>query len=119
MTRLYEDAYDENPHPERTGFKNFTWTDEAIKEWQPAWDALWRIGLKWEWQNSDKYARQYGDEFNLFACYNDAVRLDTVIPLPGREIILDMHDHLLDLPTDDPQVDEATNLLRKWINKYA
>jgi hypothetical protein len=118
VTRLYEASADENPYPERAGFKNFTWTDEAMGDWEEVWTTLWRIGIKWEWQNSDRYARRYGDTFNLFACHNDAVRLDMALPLPGLDVIIAMREHLLDLPTDDCRVDEATNLIRKWIEKY-
>ena len=100
------------------GFSNFTWTDEAIDSWEKVWGSLWRIGIKWEWQNSDRYARRYGDTFKLFGVHNDAVRLDMAIPLPGREIILEIHEYLLDLPTDDSRVNEATNLIRKWIRDY-
>ena len=39
------------------------------------------------------------------------------LPLPGREIILEIHEYLLDLPTDDFYVDQATNLIRKWITR--
>ena len=102
----------------RHGFSNFTWTDEVIDNWERVWRALWRIGIKWEWQNCDRYARKRGQIYNLFACHDDAHRLDMAIPLPGLEVILGMHEYLLDLPTDDHQVDEATNLIRKWINKY-
>ena len=115
MTRLREGTEDLNPYPERQGFRNFTWTQKAIKEWEPVWHALWHIGVKWEWQNSDRYARRRGDIYNLFACHDDALRLDMAIPLPGYEIVLAMHEYLLDLPTDDFYVDEATNLIRKWI----
>tara|TARA_Y100000296_G_C5127522_1_gene233695 strand:+ start:478 stop:822 length:345 start_codon:yes stop_codon:yes gene_type:complete len=104
-------------HP-RHGFSNFTWTNEAIDAWEGVWTVLWRIGIKWEWQNTDRYARRYGDTFNLFAVHNDAVRLDMALPLPNRDIILEMHEYLLDLPTDDYYVDEATNLIRKWIQEY-
>ena len=50
--------------------------------------------------------------------HNDAMRLDMTIPMPGRKVILEMHEHLLDLATDDPHVDRATNLIRKWIANY-
>tara|TARA_R110002020_G_scaffold53430_5_gene149534 strand:- start:1196 stop:1564 length:369 start_codon:yes stop_codon:yes gene_type:complete len=105
--------------PKQQAFRNFTWSVKAIKDWEWAWGALWRIGIKWEWQNSDRYARRYGDTYNLFAVHNDAERLDMAIPLPSPEIILQMHEYLLDLPTDDHMVDEATNLIRKWIRTYA
>ena len=100
------------------GFSNFTWTNEAIDDWEEVWTSLWRVGVKWEWQNTDRYARRYGDKFKLFSVHDDAVRLDMAVPLPNRDIILEMHEYLLDLPTDDFCVDEATNLIRKWIKKY-
>jgi hypothetical protein len=104
--------------PKRSGFKNFTWTDNAIREWDTVWSALWRIGVKWEWQNSDRYARCNGKTYTRFAVYNDADRLAGTVPLPGHNAILAMHDYLLDLPTDDFRVDHATNLIRKWIKNY-
>ena len=118
MTRLYEGMGDEDPYPGRHGFRNFTWTPAAVAEWEPVWDSLWRLGIKWEWQNSDRYARRRGEIHNLFSCHNDAMRLDMAIPLPGVEVILGIHEYLLDLPTEDHQVDEATNLIRKWIKNY-
>ena len=102
----------------RQGFSNFTWTTEAIDRRETVWSALWKIGIKWEWQNRDPYARRRGEIFNVFAVHDDAVRLDMAFPLPGREIILEIHEYLLDLPTDDFYVDEATNLIRKWIRDY-
>tara|TARA_R110000824_G_scaffold102639_5_gene244150 strand:- start:1268 stop:1615 length:348 start_codon:yes stop_codon:yes gene_type:complete len=100
------------------GFSNFTWTSEAIDSWERVWGALWKIGIKWEWQNRDPYARRRGEIFNIFAVHDDAIRLDMALPLPGREIILEIHEYLLDLPTDDFYVDQATNLIRKWIKEY-
>ena len=67
MTRLYEDSIDDNPYPDRTALRNFTWTPEAISDWEEIWHELWHLGYKWEWQNSDRYARRYGDTFSLFA----------------------------------------------------
>lgn len=100
-------------------FRNFTWTQSAIKDWEEVWHSLWKMGFMWEWQNSDRYARKRGDIYNLFAVHNDPERLDMAIPLPGLSVILEMHEYLLDLPTDDPEADRATNLIRKWIRKYA
>ena len=115
---LHAEFTDGDPYPGRYGFKNFTWTPPALNDWEEVWDSLWRIGIKWEWQNSDRYARRYGDTFNLFAVHNDAVRLDMAIPLPGLEVILGIQEYLLDLSRDDHQVDEVTNLIRKWIKNY-
>jgi hypothetical protein len=119
MTKLYEDADGhQNDYPGRHGFKNFTWTIPAINDWEEVWNLLWGIGIKWEWQNADRYARRYGDNFNLFAVHNDAARLDMAIPLPGVEVVLGVQEYLLDLPADDHKVDEVTNLIRKWIKIY-
>ena len=102
----------------RVGYRNFSWTQETMKEWDEVWEALWKIGIKWEWQNGDWYARRYGDVYNKYIVHNDAMRLDMTIPMPGREVILQMLEHLLDLATDDPHVDRATNLIRKWTANY-
>ena len=118
MTRRDFEVGSGSMWPKRKGFNNFTWTPEAIAEWEEVWNSLWGIGIKWEWQNSDRYARRYGDTYNLFACHNDAIRLDMAVPLPGLEVVRAMREHLLDAPTDDVRVDEATNLIRKWIEKY-
>ncbi len=118
MTNLHENYGDDNPHPDRVGFKNFTWTNDSIREWEQTWHALWRIGIKWEWQNSDRYAQKRGDNYHLFAVHNDAAKLDMVVPLPAISAILEIHEYLLDLPTDDHHVDDATNLLRKWMKNY-
>ena len=102
----------------RVGFKNFTWTTEAIADWQPVWYALWACGIKWEWQNSDRYARRKGDTLGTFAVYNDAARLDMAFPLPGIDIIEKLNDWLLDAHVDDNKASEAVNLIRKWIQDY-
>ena len=67
MTKLYEDG---DPvlidHPDRKGLRNFTWTLDAINDWEDIWHTLWKFGYKWEWQNADRYARRYGDTFKSF-----------------------------------------------------
>ena len=102
----------------RHGFRNFSWTQEPMKECDKVWEALWKIGIKWEWQNGDWYARRDGEVYKKYMVHNDARRFDMTIPMPGRKVILEMHEHLLDLATDDPHVDRATNLIRKWIKDY-
>ena len=46
MTRLYEEG---DPvledHPDRKGLRNFTWTEDAINDWEDIWHDLWHIGL--------------------------------------------------------------------------
>ena len=102
----------------RVGFKNFTWTIEAIADWKNVWNALWACGIKWEWQNSDRYARPRGEIFDLFTVHNDAIRLDMAVPLPAVHTIKELNDWLLDTHIDDHKASEATNLIRKWIEDY-
>ena len=118
MTRLYEACAGVLDYPDRQGLRNFTWTDEAISDWEEIWHALWRLGYKWEWQNSDRYARRYGDTFNLFAVHNDAVRLDMAIPLPGVIKLYEIRESLLSNPSDAQQLDEALAAVDRWLYKY-
>jgi hypothetical protein len=101
VTRLYENvAPDHIDHPDRKALRNFTWTNEAINDWEAIWHDLWWLGYKWEWQNSDRYARRYGETFNLFAVHNDAVRLDMAIPLPGIIKFYEIRDDLIGSAND-------------------
>ena len=115
MTRLHADTGDENPYPDRNALRNFTWTDEAINDWEDIWHELWRLGYKWEWQNSDRYARRYGETFNRFAVHNDAVRLDMAIPLPGVIVFYEIRESLLANPGDDQRLDRAVGAVDKWL----
>ena len=119
MTKLYQNM---NPatdtHPRRKGLRNFTWTLDAINDWESIWHTLWHLGYKWEWQNADRYARRYGDTFNFFACHDDAVRLDMAIPLPGVEAIRSARESLLDDPADDHRLDHAVGAIDAWLAKY-
>ena len=118
MTKLYENDAPGNDHPTRTGLRNFTWTTESINDWEAIWHTLWDLGYKWEWQNSDRYARRYGDTFNLFAVHNDAVRLDMAIPLPGIIVLYEARESLLDHPGDDHRLDHAVGDLDAWLKKH-
>ncbi|HHZ94805.1 MAG TPA: hypothetical protein EYN67_04405 [Flavobacteriales bacterium] len=102
----------------RVGFKNFAWTIEAISEWEHVWNALWACGVKWEWQNTDRYARPRGEHFDLFTVHDDAAKLDMAFPLPAVHTIKELNDWLLDAHLDDNKASEATNLIRKWIKDY-
>lgn len=119
MTRLYEDV---SPgfldHPERTGLRNFTWTNDAINEWEEIWHQLWRFGYKWEWQNADRYARRRGDTFNLFAVHNDAVRLDMAIPLPGIVVIEEVREKVLEDVNDAHELDQLVGTIDRWLKKH-
>ena len=119
MTNPYEDV---DPvlidHPDRRGLRNFTWTVDAINDWEHIWHALWKLGYKWEWQNADRYARRYGETFNLFACHDDAVRLDMAIPLPGIEVVEEARELLLDDPGDTNELDHLVGAIDRWLKTY-
>jgi hypothetical protein len=104
--------------PNRVGFKNFTWTHQAISDWEKVWDTLWHLGAKWEWQNIDKYARRRGKEYDRFIVHNDAYRLDMAIPLPEVHTVKKIGNWLLGAHIDDNVASEAARLIREWINKY-
>tara|TARA_Y100000310_G_scaffold22629_1_gene21664 strand:+ start:446 stop:814 length:369 start_codon:yes stop_codon:yes gene_type:complete len=118
MTKLYEGSIDDNPYPDRKALRNFTWTTEALGEWEDIWHELWHLGYKWEWQNSDRYARHFGERFNLYSCHNDAVRLDMAIPLPGLVVIYEIRESLLDDPGDDQRLDHVVGAIDAWLKKH-
>jgi len=89
-----------------------------LRDWEGVWDTLWRLGIKWEWQNSDRYARRRGDRFNLFAVHNDAQRLDMSVPLPGIEVIGAMENWLLGAHIDNSLASEALNIMKNWRKKH-
>ena len=119
MTRLYQDMAPELvDHPARKGLRNFTWTNDAINDWEAIWYSLWRFGFKWEWQNADRYARRRGDTFNLFAVHNDAVRLDMAIPLPGIVVIEEAREKILEDVNDAAELDQLVGAIDRWLQKY-
>ena len=107
-----------NPYPERKGLRNFTWTDEAINDWEEIWHALWHLGYKWEWQNADRYARRRGATFNLFAVHNDAVRLDMAIPLPGVVVLITIRETLMDDLRNEPRINYAIAAIDGWLQTH-
>ena len=119
MTRLYQEcAGNLDDDPGRKGLRNFAWTNDAINDWEDIWHDLWRLGYKWEWQNADRYARRYGETFNLFAVHNDAVRLDMAIPLPGIVTLYEIRESLLINPGDVHRLDHAVGAVDRWLKKY-
>ena len=119
MTRPYEDVTpDFTDHPDREGLRNFTWTNDAITDWEEIWHQLWRFGYKWEWQNGDRYARGYGETYNLFAVHNDAVRLDMAIPLPGIEVVEEARELVLGDANDTHELDQLVGTIDRWLKKH-
>jgi len=105
-------------HPDRIGLRNFTWTVASIKGWEDIWNNLWKLGYKWEWQNSDRYARGFGETYKLFGCHNDAVKLDMAVPLPQIHVIEEIRERLLDREGDDPSLDHAVGSIEKWLKEH-
>ncbi len=99
-------------------FKNFSWTPQAMDDWEQVWAALWKCGVQWSWQNGDRYGRRRGSEVNVFAVYNDAYRLDMAFPLPGIHSIREINEWLKDAHIDDGLATRAASLLRRWIKDY-
>ena len=91
---------------------------EAISDWEEIWHQLWRFGYKWEWQNGDRYARRYGETFNLFAVHNDAGRLDMAVPLPQIHVIEEARELLLEDPADDPRYDHAVGMINRFLKQH-
>lgn len=107
---------DHEPH--RIGFSNFTWTQEIVAEWEKVWAALWHFGAKWEWHNGDRYARRRGAVYQVFAVYDDAVKLDMAIPLPEINAIKKMVSWLEEAPVNNIPATDASFLIRSWIEKH-
>jgi len=102
----------------KPSFHNFRWSTQAIAEWEEVWGRLWRLGVMWEWQNGDRYARRRGEIFNIFAVHNDALRLDMAIPLPQPSAVHAMASWLMEAHVDDFEANDAINLIREWITNY-
>ena len=104
--------------PARIGLRNFTWTVEAIRGWEDIWNSLWGFGYKWEWQNADRYARPFGETYKLYACYNDAVKLDMAVPLPQIHVVEEVRELLLDKTDDDPRLDHLIGAIDRWLKEH-
>jgi len=102
----------------RIGLKNFTWTVAAINGWEDIWNSLWGFGYKWEWQNADRYARPFGETYKLYACYNDAEKLDMAVPLPQIHVIEEVRELLLDRTDDDPKLDHLVGAIDRWLKEH-
>jgi len=119
VTRLHEEiAGLIVDHPNRIGLRNFTWTIEAIEDWEQIWHSLWGLGYKWEWQNHDRYVRRKGDEYMKFAVHDDAYRLDMALPLPQIHVIEEAQEHLMDHRDDDPVIDYTVAAIARFLRTH-
>lgn len=102
----------------RSRISNFSWTEDAIRDWADIWTSLWRLGFKWEWKNGDRYARRTGDRFTIFFVRGDAFRLEGGIPIPQIHVLDEIKELLLDDPTDNPDVPYAVKAINDWFSAH-
>jgi len=114
----YETHVSYPEHQNRVGLRNFTWTVNAIKGWENIWNTLWGLGYKWEWQNADRYARPFGETYKLYACYNDAEKLDMAVPLPQIHVIEEVRELVLDSPDEGQQLDHLVGAIDRWLKEH-
>lgn len=97
---------------------NFTWSEEALRDWQGIWAALWRLGFKWQWKNGDRYARACGESFKCYTVWNDANRLDGTFPIPQIHVLDEIKELLLDDPSDDSNIPYTVKAINDWFNLH-
>ena len=97
---------------------NFTWSEEALRDWHNIWNALWKLGFKWQWKNGDRYARVCGDSFRCYTVWNDADRLDGTFPIPHLHILGEIKEFLLDDPSDDPTIPYTIKAINDWFSLH-
>ena len=117
-THDYENHISFPEDKNRIGLKNFTWTVAAINGWEDIWNSLWGFGYKWEWQNADRYARPFGETYKLYACYNDAEKLDMAVPLPQIHVIEEVRELVLDSPDEEQQLDHLVGAIDRWLKEH-
>ena len=105
-------------HNTRGRICNFTWSEEALRDWHDIWNSLWRLGFKWQWKNGDSYARVSGDSFRCFTVWNDANRLDGTFPIPQIHVLDEIKELLLDDPSDDPNIPYTVKAINDWFNLH-
>jgi hypothetical protein len=102
----------------RNLISNFTWSEDALRDWNDIWTALWRLGFKWQWKNGDRYARVCGDSFKCYTVWNDANRLDGAFPIPQIHVLGEIKELLLDDPSDDSTIPYTVKAINDWFNLH-
>ena len=117
---------------QRTLFKEFKWTDQSVEAGQPIWACLWRLGIQWEWQPGDHYARrlrnQEGHDWTIFTSvernwlHGD---LEGVAPLPSivviKELLKWVDNRIYSVEENSPAEDMVKNtisLMEAWLDSY-
>ena len=97
---------------------NFTWSEEAIRDWTLIWARLWKLGFDWQWKNGDRYVRRQGKSFVVFMVHEDADRLDGAIPIPQIHIFDEIKELLLDRYDDNEIIDYTISAINDWLRHY-
>jgi len=97
---------------------NYTWSEDAIRDWTLIWARLWKLGFDWQWKNGDMYVRRQGETFTAFVVHEDAERLDGAIPIPQIHIFDEIRELLLDRNDDDMAVDYAIKAINDWLKLH-
>jgi hypothetical protein len=97
---------------------NYTWSEEAIRDWTLIWARLWKLGFDWQWKNGDRYVRRQGESFAIFMVHEDAERLDGAIPIPQIHIFDEIKELLLDRNDSFGAVDHAIKAVNDWLRLH-
>jgi len=97
---------------------NFTWSEEAIRDWSLIWAQLWKLGFNWQWKNGDMYVRSRGETFTAFVVHEDAERLDGAIPIPQIHIFDEIKELLLDRHDDNETIDYMISAINDWLGHH-
>ena len=109
---------DSAEHRTRKRICNFTWSEEALRDWYNIWNSLWKLKFKWQWKNGDRYARVCGDSFRCYTVWNDANRLDGTFPIPQLHVLDEIKELLLDDPSDDPDIPYTIKAINDWFSLH-
>lgn len=110
--------FDWSEYKTRSLLSNFTWSEDALRDWNDIWTALWRLGFKWQWKNGDTYARVCGDSFKCYTVWNDADRLDGAFPIPQIHVLDEIKELLMDDVRDDPTIPYTVKAINDWFNLH-
>lgn len=102
----------------RSLLSNFTWSEDALRDWNDIWAALWRLGFKWQWKNGDRYARVRGNSFKCYTVWNDADRLDGAFPIPQIHVLDEIKELLMDDIRDDPTILDTVDAINDWLDLH-
>jgi hypothetical protein len=105
--------------PARFTMSNYRWTKPAIIDWLVIWENLWTKDLiSWEWKNYDQYVRN--GTGTIYTVYHDQNNLDSAIPLPSLDQILQLTDFIGVVGSEPDETLDALHIqLLDWLRGHA